>query len=154
MKAGAAICWDVFEEHLDEAAFLWTSWENALRSAELSPRQVASGPEQRLFAHLHALSLGGPAVAKRLLHPALAGSDADQIFPAAFALLSLGDLKKVLGALEAADEETAPALMRALELHDDPRIAPQLLALAAKGAPAVRAAALEVLAFRGVDPPR
>jgi uncharacterized protein (TIGR02270 family) len=150
MRAGVAILWDVFEEHLDEAAFLWSSWEDALRSPVFTPKEVASGPEERLLAHLHALFLGGPAVAARLLAPGLA--DPERAFPAAFALLSAGDVKQVLQALQEADAATRPAIQRALELHPGAGLEAHLFPLASKGSPELRAAALEVLAFRGVDP--
>lgn len=70
------IQWDIFEEHLAEAAFLWTQWERALAAANYTLREVAAGPEERLLAHLDALVLGGERVAERLLRPALvAGGD-------------------------------------------------------------------------------
>src|SRR6185369_14237639 len=49
--------WDILEEHLAEAAFLWEQWELALDAANYSLDEVAAGPEERLRAHLDALVL-------------------------------------------------------------------------------------------------
>lgn len=152
MRGALPILWDVFEEHLDEAGFLFTRWERALGAPFLTPSQVAAGVEERLLAHLHALALGGPAVSKRLLEPALAGEEPEQVFSAAYAFLSEGEIEKVLQALHCAQGEVRAALQRALELHPRPELERHLLPLATKGWPPVQAVALEVLAFRSADP--
>jgi uncharacterized protein (TIGR02270 family) len=151
MGAAQPILWDVFEEHVDEAAFLWSRWEGALRSACLTPREVISVIEDRLRAHLHALHLGGPAVAKRLVVPALAGDDKERVFVATFVLLESGRLQEVLQALHRLGPKVLPGAQRALQLHGLSAIDTQLLPLAVGGVPAVQIAALETLAFRGCD---
>lgn len=145
------ILWDVLEEHLDEAEFLWSSWETALDSS-MTPLQVVDGPEERLIAHLHALYLGGATVARRLLEPALASASPGKAFAAAHALLARGDERRVLQALHAAGDEARPGIVRALELHDRRELVRSLLPLAASGVAGVQAAALAILAFQRSDP--
>src|SRR6186713_3314527 len=85
------ILWDIYEEHLDEAAFLLTQWEDAMKSAVYALPDVIVGPEERLAAHLDALVVGGKPVAEKLLFPALEGDDAGKIFAASWALLHAED---------------------------------------------------------------
>src|SRR6516225_874543 len=82
---------DVYEENLDEAAFLWRAWEAARVSATQTPADVAAGPEERLRAHLDELVLGGKEVAVNLLVPALGGDEIDRVAPATWALLEAED---------------------------------------------------------------
>jgi len=151
MERGTPILWDVVEEHLDEAAFLWHSWERALASPIFTLDLVASGPEERLLAHLDALVVGGEAVSRRLLEPALGGDDPGRAFAAAWTLLEAGEEKRVIGALQAADDAPRGGIRRAVELSGRPGIEAALLPVAGKGPAAAQAAALEALAFRGVD---
>src|SRR3569832_1116128 len=74
-----AIPWDIYEEHLDEAAFLWGQWERAMDAAHYTIDEVIEGPERRLRAHLDGLVLGGHPVAENLLVPALADEDEGKI---------------------------------------------------------------------------
>jgi uncharacterized protein (TIGR02270 family) len=119
-----SIQWDIYEEHLEEAAFLWTQWESALSAANYTVEEVAAGPEERLLAHLDALVLGGEPIAERLLRPALAageeGRDPSQRAVAAWVLLDAGGSERfegVWGALVSASEPLERrALGRAFEL--------------------------------------
>ena len=76
MSRSRAVRWDICEEHLDEAAFLWDRGERALNAPNYAIGEVAVGPEERLLAHLDGLVLGGQPVADKLLLPAL-GDDHD-----------------------------------------------------------------------------
>ena len=148
--------WNIYEEHFDEAAFLWTQWERALASSNHTIDEVAAGPEARLLAHLDGLVLGGLPVQERLLLPALTGGDASQLWVAGWALLEAesGDqLERLWGALvEATAADRRRALGRALELSsraDIPaRLAPQL----GRHGPEVDAVIIDVIAAR--DPHR
>jgi uncharacterized protein (TIGR02270 family) len=119
-----SIQWDIYEEHLEEAAFLWTQWERALSAANYTLEEVAAGPEERLLAHLDALVLGGDTVADRLLRPALVagekGSDPSQRAVAGWVLLDAGGperFESVWGALVSASEPPERrALGRAFEV--------------------------------------
>lgn len=151
---GAAIRWDILEEHLDEAAFLSGQWERALVDPDYTLAEVAGGPEERVLAHLDGLVLGGTAAAERLLVPALGGDDADVVRAAAWALLlsEHGDrLDLVLEKLSASEPEQAAAISRALQLAARDDVPGRLVALLGKGSPGTRAAVLDVIAFRRAD---
>jgi uncharacterized protein (TIGR02270 family) len=153
MAATAPVLWDVVEEHLDEAAFLWSQWEAALASPRHTLASVANGPEARLVAHLDGLLVAGAPAQERVLLPALAGDDAERAFAAALALLEGAGregLARVVERLAAAGPPLAAAITRALALTRRPGVDPELLALARSGAPASVGPALEALAFRAV----
>ena len=76
----------IYEEHLDEAAFLWEQWERSLGSSRHVLSEVAE-EEERLRAHLDGLVLGGRAVAEELLVLALESDEGPRVTAAAFALL-------------------------------------------------------------------
>jgi hypothetical protein len=61
--------WEVYEDHLDEAEFLWGQWERELESPEYCLDELGHG-EERLLAREDALVLGGAAVKEGLLVPA------------------------------------------------------------------------------------
>jgi uncharacterized protein (TIGR02270 family) len=86
-RAIRPVAWDIYEEHLDEAAFLWTQWEDALGAANYILHEVIEGPEARLLAHLDGLVLGAKPVAERLLLPALASDEPERAAAAAWALI-------------------------------------------------------------------
>ena len=50
-------------------------------AANYTLAEVAAGPAERLLAHIDALSLGGKAVAQKLLLPALEGDDLEFVRP-------------------------------------------------------------------------
>ena len=51
------ILWDVIEEHLDEAEFLFERWDRALFQPSFNLDELAKTFEPRLFAHIDALLL-------------------------------------------------------------------------------------------------
>jgi uncharacterized protein (TIGR02270 family) len=140
---------DILEEHLEEAAFLWTQREAALRSPRFTIEAVADGPEERLFAHLAGLALGGTAVEETLLAPALADGDAAVVAVAAAALAERGRLDLVRGALTPDAPELALAIGRALALRPPVGIEGQLAPWLEEAEPTAAAVALSVLSRRG-----
>jgi uncharacterized protein (TIGR02270 family) len=145
------ILWDIFEEHLDEASFLWGEWETALVAANYTLADVAAGPEERLAAHLDGLVLGGKVVAEKLLFPALGGDDLELVRPAAWALLQAEDADHfdvVLEALASAEPPKAAAIARATGLSRHPAIVSRLGTLWTHGSPPLRAVILDVIARR------
>jgi hypothetical protein len=74
-----SVLWDVFQEHLDEAAWLWGEREASLDSPVYSIAEVAGSLEERVLAHLDGLVLGGKPVADKLLLPALAGDEPEHV---------------------------------------------------------------------------
>lgn len=153
MQHARPILWDVYEEHLDEAAFLWAQWERALCASNYTLREVAEGPEERLLAHLDGLVLGGRAVAERLLRPALGDDDGGRVSAAAWALLQAEDADHfdvVWEALTAAEERAQrAALSRALELCQRSDLPQLLLARLPGASPEVAACVIDGVAARG-----
>lgn len=146
------VLWEVVEEHLDCASFLWSEWERALESAARGPAAVLR-TEDRLASHLHGLALSGAVAPSRLVAAAAAG-DEGAAFAATYALLSRGTAPATGAAcsLLAARPERRRAVRRAFALAP-PRRAPELLrALAGRGDAGARAAALSVAAACRLDP--
>jgi len=114
--------WDIFEEHLSEAAFLWSRRDRCL----LSPRfdLAETGLEEaRLVAHLDALAEAGDAVTRKLLVPALEEEDPEHLSTAAYVLLAQrgAEASSLLQeALGAGDTARHAAIQRALELWEGP----------------------------------
>lgn len=149
------ILWDVLQEHLDEAAFLWRQRERGLASWEESLEDVAEGDEARLLAHVEGLVIGGAPVATRLLLPALEGEDVWLVGAAALALLGAGGeapLAALLRVLNEGPEEARPEIRRALELSGRSGLDTLLLPHVARVGPEAQAMLLEVLATRQADP--
>jgi uncharacterized protein (TIGR02270 family) len=151
-RPAPAPIWDVVEEHLDEAAFLWTQWEAALASPRYTVAEVAAGPEERLTAHLEGVAVAGAAADEPLLVPALAGEDAGRTAAAAAVLAAAGRLEPVRAALRADAPEPHGAVARALGLRLAPEGAAVLTGWLRDGAPEAQAVALAALAFRGAAP--
>lgn len=150
------IFWDVLEEHLDEAEFLWGQWERGLDAPNLSLDELGERDEARLLAHADALVMAGPPAAERLLLPALAASDDDRAAAAAFTLATSGGegLDAALAALPRTPAGRHAPLIRALSLVERPEIEARVSPWLGADEPALRAAALSILTFRGVEPGR
>jgi uncharacterized protein (TIGR02270 family) len=149
MPVTRPILWDIYEEHLDESAWLWGEWESSLDSALYAITDVAIGPEERLLAHLDGLVLGGKPVAEKLLVPALASDDPGLAAAASWALLQAEDADhqdKVIEAL-AAGVPGAPAIGRALALSPRADIS-RLIPLWQSAAPELRALIIDVFTPR------
>ena len=144
--------WDIVEEHLDEAEFLWEQWEHGLVAPNYTLQEVADGPESRLMAHLDGLVVNGPQVAERLLLPTLGDVDAEptRVSAAALALLQTpgeAGVDAVVAGLRAAGQR--PELARALECCERGPLVGRVGPLLADADVEVRHMAARVLAFHG-----
>jgi len=141
--------WDIVEEHLDEAEFLWGMWEHGLGSARHTLDTLALGPERRLLAHIDGLLVNGPEVAPRLLVPALAAPAPDRVSAAAAALLADPEPAGAAAVFDAwyAWPAQRPALARALAWAERPDLLPLLRAQLAD--PEQWLATAELLRLRG-----
>lgn len=113
------ILWDIYEEYLDEATFLWEQWEASLSRWDCTLADVARGPEERLVAHLDALVIGASRVADELCVPALQSTELARVAAAAWVLLHVDGkdrLDEIWDALSGADAERRDALARAFAL--------------------------------------
>jgi uncharacterized protein (TIGR02270 family) len=146
--------WDIYEQHLEEAAFLWSQWEQALVAPDYVLAEVTQ-LEERLQAHVDGLVLGGEPVARRLLLPALASDEPELIRMAAFALLpgrTAGSSDTVLERIRSADDAALAALQRALELLEPSHFPPWLQLLPQEENPRLQVLGLEVLGFHQCAP--
>jgi uncharacterized protein (TIGR02270 family) len=155
------VLWDVAEEHLDEAEFLFQQWERGLVSSELTFAELRTGWEARLLARIEALIWTGPLASRTLLEPLIAddGAPRDRVAVAALSrLLAEGPsgpegLATTIARLATATGPACAGLVRALQIAPDTSIderCREALA-AATQAPQV-ARLLEVAAGRGLDP--
>jgi len=145
--------WDIVEEHLDEAEFLWEQWEASLVAPNYVLREVEDGPEGRLLAHLDGLVVNGPMVAERLLLPTIADLDAEptRVRAAALALLQTpgeAGFEAVFSELHGSPTQR-PELARALECCELGPLHPRLGGLLAAEDADLRHAAARVLAYHG-----
>ncbi len=151
-SATPAPIWDIVEEHLDEAAFLWKQWESALASPRYTIAEVAAGPEERLVAHLEGVAVAGPDADEALFAPALAAKDAGRVAAAAAVLAASGRLDPVRAAIRPDGPDACRAIARALALCLGPGRDAAAAAWLRDGDPAAQTVALEALAFRGTAP--
>jgi uncharacterized protein (TIGR02270 family) len=141
--------WDIYEQHLEEAAFQWTRWEHALIAPDYVVEELEP-LEERLHAHVDGLVLGGEPVAKRFLHPALESDEPELIRAAAFTLLlsdASGGGEAVLARIRSADAAALAAVQRALEVLGTERLPPWLQSLLKEDSPALQALGLEVMSL-------
>jgi uncharacterized protein (TIGR02270 family) len=145
--------WDIVEEHLDEAEFLWEQWEHSIVAPNYTLTEVADGPEERLMAHLDGLVVNGPQVAERLLIPTIADVDAEptRVRAAALALLQSQGEAGVQAVFDAMLEVPPQRLelARALECSDRRDLSSWLSPLLVASDPELRHVAARVLAFHG-----
>jgi uncharacterized protein (TIGR02270 family) len=151
------ILWDVIAEHLDEAEFAYTSWASALESPLYTLSELASGPEEQLFAHVDGLVIGGSEVAERALAPELDAPDEprfSRLVAAGLALLGQGRLDVVERALWSEEPLICHAAQHALVLGAPPQFDARLAAqLARPLGPKERTVLLGVAAGRGLSLP-
>jgi uncharacterized protein (TIGR02270 family) len=151
MKRARTILWEIYEQHFDEAAFLFGQFEDALVAANYTLDEVAEGPEERLAAHLDGLVLGGKPVADRLLLPALDGDEPAPAFVAAWSLLHAEDVDHLDTVLSVLADGTPPvrdAVARAFELAERVDVASKVAPLWESDDPFVKRVVLDVLAWR------
>jgi uncharacterized protein (TIGR02270 family) len=160
------ILWDVVDEHLAEAEFLFAQWSSPVVRTSLSLEQMRRTVEARLVAHLDGLAVGGDAVAARVLWPALRGVpaggdhdvdvDPEQRTAAALALVESAAAGSLEAVLAFADGEGPPdgaaAVDRALEIASRADVDAALAAALAGATPARSQSLLGVLAARRADP--
>lgn len=145
--------WDIVEEHFQEAAFLWSQRERALRSSDHALSDIAEGDEYRLVAHLEGLVHAGPRAAEHLLLPALRDGVPCEVAVAALALLASQERDWTDTVLAALVETAHPeALLSGVALCPSARVDDPLRALVPRLRAGLQVLVLEVLAFRSMDP--
>lgn len=117
------VLWDVAEEHLDEAAFLFGAWRECQHAPNYSLDENYHGNELRLQRHLDALALGGTELREALLIPTVrdSASSPAHITTAAVAAMRSQETeeirRRIIGfMLEATSNSTSLAIAEALNL--------------------------------------
>ncbi|MBK6687964.1 MAG: hypothetical protein IPG45_26050 [Deltaproteobacteria bacterium] len=120
MSDPVPVLWDVLEEHLDEAEYLFEAFDRALGAPDYNLPELAAGLESRLLAHVDGLVIGGPPVVDRLLAPTWSDEKAPRarVTVAAWVGLNLAALDPWWAGFVAASPEGARAMARALTLGD------------------------------------
>lgn len=145
---------DVLEEHLDEAAFHFSRWEQALLSPHLGISHTAER-EERLLAHLDGLVVGGESATTELLLPALEAEEAERVSAASLALLDgpgARGLEATLAAFDGGSAMQREYVGRALGLSERDGLAMVLTQRLSADDVHLRIVAFEVLAFRDMVP--
>jgi uncharacterized protein (TIGR02270 family) len=153
MPSSPLVFWDIVEESLDEAEFLWHRREGALDAHDRTLNDVEIWVEGRLLGALDGLVVAGAAGVERLLVPGLDSEDLSRVAVSAYALMASGTAQGIqvfkTAFLGAADERLV-ALRRGFELVPG---GVDALAPAMKDAPPpVLAAFLDACAFERRPP--
>jgi uncharacterized protein (TIGR02270 family) len=77
-RTAAQPLWDLIEESLAEAAFLWKRWESELHSLTRNVEEIWSWTEDRLHGALDGVRVAGEDI-ERVLRPLLDGEDLSQL---------------------------------------------------------------------------
>ena len=154
ISAPGLILWDVIEEHLDEAEFLFERWNRAFFLPGYTLHALGRTFESRLLAHIDALVVGGSEVARRFLLPQLVSAESPaRATAAALALLAEPEgvwEHAVIEAMQKAKPPLQAALSRALILTDSARLDARVEK--SFSADPENPSLLQVLTGRGIDP--
>lgn len=155
--AADLVKWDVVEEHLHEAEFLYELWQVRQRSPHYTFRELVDRLEPRLEAHLDGLLVGGPPVAQRLLLPLLeAAAEPGEATVAALVLLRsdrLAERRAPLETVVGAQDDQRRALEAALTVSDGRQVDAELLQrFEGASDPDIKVRWLELLSARLLDP--
>jgi uncharacterized protein (TIGR02270 family) len=144
------VSWTVVEECLDEAEYLWSSWERALDAHDQDMGRVQTWLEERLFGAIDGVLVAGDA-GVALLAGALRENNASRASVAAYALSCLNSQAAADGVLQAlADSASTLPIRRGLELGASEMFLQRLQPAAAKSA-RVLAMTADVRAQQGAN---
>ena len=153
-----AVVPDIVEEHCDELQFLWTQRRNALRSSSYTERALRM-LEDRIEGHVDGMLVAGEQMLE-LVDAGLAGEEEMPAFAAAFTLLRLGEPAGIRRVLDAFQKPKGKALLGLRDGLAHGQSGPlgadftsHLTSLFTSAAPAIGAAAGEVLAFHNAISP-
>jgi uncharacterized protein (TIGR02270 family) len=154
VRATAEPYWDLVEQSLEEAAFLWKRWEADLQSLTRSLDEVWSWTEDRLHGALDGVRVGGEKVVEAT-EPALSGKDLAAITAAAHVLAAQTPAharEALAAAVRNAKGAVLRAMTRGMETAPlDASFAPVTAVLASAG-PEHSAALCRIKRFRRVSP--
>jgi uncharacterized protein (TIGR02270 family) len=147
--------WDLVEESLDEAEFLWRQWEAALSTHDRDLAGVRFWIEERLLGSLDGVRAAGPGAYEALVLPALDAEDPFRATAAAYVLAVAGDhqgVEALVAAVRDAKIDRLPIFRRALELAPAHAVMGHVESALAKATSAeVAAMLLDVASFQQRD---
>ena len=139
---------DLLQVHFEDLAFLWGQRRHALGSRRHTLREYGELNE-RIEAHLQGLLVAAPNELTALLQPCLAGTDRDEVFAAAYALLRSTDATATRAVVIEFSRAAGPALAGlrdALSLAPHALFAPEIQSALDQAKPLTAASAAVVLA--------
>ena len=139
---------DLLQVHVEDLAFLWGQRRDALGSRRHTLREYGELNE-RIEAHLQGLLVAAPNELSALLQPRLAGTDRDEVFAAAYALLRSTDATATRAVVIEFSRAAGPALAGlrdALSLAPHALFAPEIQSALDQAKPLTAASAAVVLA--------
>lgn len=145
---------DVLEEHFEELDFLWEQRERRLFSPDWTVVQLAEH-EERCEAHLDGLRIGGEHSVE-IARPFLGGEESGAATAAAFVFLAAGSPElagQLLDALAEANDAVRTGIRIGLRHGEVGAVTDRLYGLALGKDQALRALAVDVLAFHRLKPP-
>ena len=143
------VFWEIVDESMGEAEFLWRRWESALVAAGMNVAGVETWIEDRLLGAIDGLVVAGDAGIERIVGPALDSDDLCRVSAASHAMLLTGDTRGFVSHFVDASAEKRAAMRRGMELVAHPHVEGALRELTAHPSDKVRAAALDAASFGG-----
>lgn len=146
---------DILEEHLEELGSLLEQRERVVYAPDWTLKSLVT-LEERAEAHLDGLRIGAPNSID-IARPALTADETGGATAATFVLMAFDGVeleREVLQALKTAPPKSRDGIRIGLHHCDIKRLAAELAEIAGAAEPAVRAAALDVLAFHRLPPPK
>jgi uncharacterized protein (TIGR02270 family) len=145
------LLWDLVEESLEEAEFLWERWESMLDAPDRDLDGIWFWVEERLQGALDGVLVGGEAAIEPLLIPALASDSPGRVTAATCVLTRMATPTAIEAVTRAVEGFVGPpldAVVRGLGRVASPELVARLGPLLDRGGPASRAAILTVHHWR------
>lgn len=146
---------DILEEHLNELDFLWEQRERLVFAPDWTLKELAAH-EERAEAHLDGLRIGA-ANSVDIARPALTADETGLATAATFVLMAFDSPeleREVVQGLKSAPPKSRDGIRIGLHHCDIKRLVAELVEIGIAAEPAVRGAALDVLAFHRLPPPK
>jgi uncharacterized protein (TIGR02270 family) len=147
--------WEIVEETLDEAEFLWRRWQDVLWTHAHGLDGVSFWVEERLLGAIDGLHVAGETALDSLLIPALGADDLFRAAVAAHVIATAGEPRgtaALVAAFCASDGDRLVALEHGLELVRDKTLFAALDRALAGAGPEHHASVLRMRAFQQRDP--
>jgi uncharacterized protein (TIGR02270 family) len=147
------LLWDIVEENLDEAGFVFGRWEASLSAHDQTLGDVSKWVEERLLGQLDGLRLGAKLGVKTILGPTPQSDVLGTISAAAHVMAaSPAGSELLVTTFLASDGKRLQSLCRGIELSDCANLLTKIESGFKTATPSLRAAQLDMRTFRREDP--